>query len=138
MPIPKQKFREMVFQLLYSYDASQASEQDMISLIMSELSVKREAVLQAQSRMKQIAEKFTEIDAVISSHTQSYSFERIQSVERNILRLGVFELMYDKEIPAKVAISEAIRLARKFSTPESVSFVNAVLDSVHKSAQNQL
>ena len=62
----------------------------------------------------------------------SYAFERIQSVERNVLRLGVFEMLYDSSIPPKVAISEAMRLSRKFSNPESSHFINALLDHLYK------
>jgi transcription antitermination protein NusB len=73
-----------------------------------------------------------EIDLMISNTSHSYAFERIQSVERNVLRLGVFELFFDPSIPPKVAIAEAMRLARKFGTKESAVFVNAILDTLYK------
>ena len=77
----------------------------------------------------------TEIDAVIAKTSQSYAFERIQSVERNILRLAVYELLYDPEMPPKVALAEAVRLTRKFGSPEAAAFVNALLDGIYKSSQ---
>lgn len=70
---------------------------------------------------------------MITEHSTSYEFERIPRIERNVLRLGVYEIMYDSDIPPKVAIAEAIRLTRKFATPESATFVNAILDSILKS-----
>lgn len=137
MPLPQQKFREIVFQLLYSYDMSQADEEDMLPLIMSELSVTKKAVQEAQSRVQTIIATLDEIDKLIELASVAYTFERIASVERNILRLGVFELLFDENVPPKVAISEAIRLARKFGTPESAAFVNAVMDNLYKQENNK-
>lgn len=132
MAVPQQKIREIVFQLLYSYDLGQANDEDMITMLSAELAVSKQIVSVAQNRVKEIRAKQNEIDAQITKTSTSYEFDRIQSVERNILRLGVFELLFDEEIPPKVAIAEAIRLARKFGTPESASFVNAILDSLYK------
>ena len=132
MALPQQKFREIVFQLLYSYDLGRSREEDMIPLIMKELSVTRKSVREAHVRVEAILAERNKIDEVISKTSHSYAFERIQSVEKNILRLGVFELIYAKETPPVVAISEAVRLARKFGSPESATFVNAVLDGIYK------
>ncbi len=135
MPLPQQKSREIIFQLLYSYDLGKAHPVDMHPLLMKELSVTRKAIRDAQEKVDLILTKLPQIDDLIAKTSHSYAFERIQSVERNILRVGIFEILYDKSIPPKVAISEAMRLARKFSTPESAAFVNAVLDTIYKSSE---
>lgn len=135
MAVPQQKFREIVFQMLYSSDLGRASEEDMLPLLMEELSVPKQAVKIAQERVRNIFDKQKEIDKTIAKISTSYEFDRIQSVERNVLRLGVFELLYDDSIPPKVAIAEALRLARKFGSPESAAFVNAVLDHIYKASQ---
>lgn len=137
MSLPAQKFREIVFQMLYSYDMGRATDENMIDLLCSELAVTKKSVKEAQTRVHQILEKLDEIDSLITKTSHSYSFERIQSVERNILRVSVFELLFDPSIPDKVAIVEAMRLARKFSTKESALFVNAILDVLFKSSQGQ-
>lgn len=137
MNLPVQKFREIVFQLLYSYDLGQPQDEDMIDLMMKELSVTRRSVKMAQERVKDIQGKQSELDALIAQTSQSYNFERIQTVERNVLRLGLFELLYDDDIPAKVAMSEAIRLARKFSTPESAHFINAIMDNLYRNSKGE-
>jgi transcription antitermination protein NusB len=134
MTLPQQKFREIVFQMLYSYDMGRASDADMLPLLMAELSVTKKAVRLAQERVQSILKKQNEIDELISKASLSYSFERIQSVERNVLRLGLYELLFDDAIPPKVAIAEALRLARKFGSPESASFVNAILDNLYKAS----
>lgn len=135
MALSQQKLREIVLQLLYSQDITHANEALMTELMMSELAVSKKNVQLAQQRMQKIRERLSEIDPLIASVSTSYDFARIQAVTRNILRLGVFELFYDDQIPYKVAIAEAIRLSRKFNTPESASFVNAVLDHLYQASQ---
>lgn len=137
MSLPAQKFREIVFQMLYSYDMGRATDESMVDLLSGELSVTRKSVKEAQLRVHKILENLEDIDALITKTSHSYAFERIQSVERNILRMSVFELLFDPSIPDKVAIVEAMRLARKFSTKESASFVNAILDALYQSSKGQ-
>ena len=131
MPLPPQKFREAVFQILYSYDFGAGSE-EMIPFMMQELQATRRAMSDAHARVGQVLAKLGEIDPEIAAASTEYSFERISRVEKTILRLGLFELFFDSSIPPKVAIAEAIRLCRKFGTPESSQFVNAILDGVYK------
>lgn len=137
MGIPKQKFREVVFQMLYSCDLGHATDDDLIELLMKELSITRKTCLLALERARDILAIREEIDTMITQATLSYDFNRIQTVERNVLRLGVYELFFDELIPKKVAISEAMRLARKFGSPESARFVNAVLDSLYKISRGE-
>ncbi|HSX14156.1 MAG TPA: transcription antitermination factor NusB, partial [Chlamydiales bacterium] len=80
-----------------------------------------------------IRERLSEIDEKISLYSTDYAFERISLVEKTILRLGIFEL---ERLPPPIAIAEAIRLTRKFGTPESAQFVNAILDKA-MNVQNQ-
>jgi len=138
MSIPQQKFREIVFQLLYSFDLGLSSEEEMIPFLMKELSVTKKAVRNALERVKLILSTEKDIDALIARTSISYNFDRIQSVERNVLRLGTYELLFDESIPPKVSIAEAIRLARKFGTPQCAAFVNAVLDAIYKSHQGEI
>ncbi len=132
MSLAPQKFREIVFQLLYSGDFDGTTDEEMIPFMMHELKVTKRIMVDATTRMRSVREKQDEIDALIRETSLEYSFERISRVEKTILRLGFFELLFDDTIPHKVAIAEAIRLCRKFGTPESSQFVNAILDSVYK------
>ena len=132
MALPLQKFREMVFQMLFCCEFSGSEEADVASMLMHELKVPKKSALEAYRRVQSIIENLTEIDDRITQASAEYQFERISRVEKNVLRLGIFELFYDETIPWKVAIAEAIRLCRKFGTPESAHFVNAILDSIYK------
>lgn len=131
MSISKQKFREMVFQLLYSQNMSKAHEEDMIPFMMREFLVPRKKVMEAQAHKESVLTRLEEIDVLIKSATENYAFERITGVELNVLRLGLFELL-TAQLPPLVAISESVRLSRKFGGPEGASYVNAVLDKICK------
>lgn len=131
MPLPVQKFREAVFQILYSHDFGGDSD-EMVPLMMETLKTSRSEMGRAMDYVKQILEKLPEIDPRIASMSTEYSFERISRVEKTLLRLSVFEIFFNEEVPPKVAIAEAIRLCRKFATSESSQFVNAILDGVYK------
>ena len=81
------------------------------------------------------------IDQVISQCTEHWDLERMAVVDRNILRVAVYELLWTSEVPPKVAINEAIEIAKKFGTKESARFINGILDRVrrelHPSATDQ-
>ncbi len=130
MALPIQKLREIVFHLLYSNDF-EALNEDVIPFLMQHHKVTKKSLYQAQEVVALLKKHHTAIDASIKAHSKDYELDRIPRVEKNLLRLGIFELLYSKEVPPKVAISEAIRLARKFATAESAQFVNAVLDSIY-------
>jgi len=74
----------------------------------------------------------TKIDEVIAQYAEHWDLERMAMVDRNVLRLGVFELLWFTETPPKVAINEALEVAKRFSTQESTRFINGILDRVHK------
>lgn len=132
MSLPPKKLREVVLQMLYSSDMGFAENDAIVDLLVKELEVSKKNVKLALETVNKILELLPAIDAEISQMSKSYDFQRIQRVERNILRLAVFEMLHDEEVPPKVAIAEGIRLARKFSTPESANFINAILDGLYK------
>jgi transcription antitermination factor NusB len=72
------------------------------------------------------------IDEVISQYALHWELERMAVVDRNILREGIFEILWAGDVPPKVAINEALEVAKKFSTQESSRFINGILDRVHK------
>ncbi len=77
-----------------------------------------------------VREHLAGLDALIEEHSQNWRLERMQRVDRNVLRLGVFELKYRDDIPRKVTINEAIELAKLFGTEDSAAFINGLLDRI--------
>ena len=72
------------------------------------------------------------IDAKISQYATNWQLKRMAVIDRNILRLGTYELLYADDIPPKVTINEAVELAKKYGDLESGKFVNGILDKIHK------
>jgi|CXWL01.1.fsa_nt_gi N utilization substance protein B len=72
------------------------------------------------------------IDAKVTEYATNWQLKRMAVIDRNILRLGVFELKHSTDIPPKVAINEAVELAKKYGDLESSKFVNGILDKIHK------
>jgi len=132
-----QKFREIVFQLLYSRDFKQSDWEEAETLIMRQFLLPKKVVQQAKEKVDAIWDERETLDQIIHQHSKSYDLERILRVERAILRLGLYELLH-AELPPKVAISEAIRLTRKFATKEAAGYINALLDAFYKEMHESL
>ncbi|WP_203335514.1 transcription antitermination factor NusB [Nocardioides limicola] len=77
-----------------------------------------------------VTEHRDRIDRILSSYSQGWTLDRMPAVDRNVLRIGVFEMLYAEDVPDAVAVTEAISLVRDLSTDESPGFVNGVLGSV--------
>lgn len=77
-----------------------------------------------------VVEHQTRIDDLLASYAQGWNLERMPAVDRNVLRLGVFEILYVDDVPDAVAVTEAMNLVRDLSTDESPAFVNGVLGSI--------
>jgi N utilization substance protein B len=84
------------------------------------------------SLIEGVARHQARLDELISTYSQGWSIDRMPAVDRNALRLGLFEVLYAEDVPDAVAISEAMNLVRDLSTDESPAFVNGVLDSIAK------
>lgn len=86
----------------------------------------------AKKLVKGVVDNLAEIDVLITKYAPDWPIEQITTVDRNVLRLGIFELKFDQEVPPKVAINEAIELAKSFGGPSSGRFVNGVLGAIYK------
>ncbi len=116
MAASQKKLRELVFQMMFSFDMNEHVDLSNANFLFDQLTVTKKTAWQAYERVKGVINKLKEIDEHISRDSTEYDFKRISRVEKSILRLGVYELLYDEKIPPKVAIAEAVRLGRKFGT----------------------
>ncbi|MCH9634001.1 MAG: Transcription antitermination protein NusB [Chlamydiae bacterium] len=132
MSLPQAKFRELVFLLLYRHQFVDTAEVEEINFYMSTLKTTKQNVNRAKSYVSLIREKQLKLDESIGEVSVGYDLDRIQSIELNILRLALYEILFDDTIPEKVSISEAIRLAKKFSCKDAGRFVNGILDQLYK------
>jgi len=82
--------------------------------------------------VKGVMSNLAEIDKVIKNYTNNWSLDRITNIDRNILRIAIYEILYLQNIPKSVSINEAVELAKKYGTRSSFSFVNGVLGRINK------
>ncbi len=129
----RRKSRELVLQMLFQSDMGKQTPDVVRSTFWAERDNVDEDVRGfADDLFRTAIDKMPEIDELIGKHTQHWRMERMAAVDRNVLRGAVAELLAYPATPRAVVINEALEIARKFSTPESVQFINGVLDSVGK------
>jgi N utilization substance protein B len=123
--------RERALQALYQLDVSgglSIEEALEWAWAVVEEPRKEEAHRFATELVEGTCEAIEEIDALLDAHSHHWRLERMSKIDRNILRLGLFELKHRADIPKKVTLNEAIELAKKFGTENSSSFINGLLD----------
>jgi len=122
--------RECALQMLYEFDVGKHSENDVLCTFweMNDHPDKVEDF--ANKLFRGTIKRLDEIDSVIQQHTRNWRLGRMAVVDRNILRLAVFEFLSESQTPETVVINEALEIARKYSTQESALFVNGILDSI--------
>lgn len=89
----------------------------------------------AKRIIEDVHKNITEIDEIITKYAPQWPIEQITIIDRNVLRIGIYELKFNNEVPPKVAINEAIELAKNFGGPSSGRFVNGVLGAIYKDMQ---
>lgn len=143
MALSPQKTREFLFQLLYSWDLNPDPlddnyADDWAKTMQTEFKLSAKELTALKTRANTIVRHYPTLDPLVAEQSsQAYEFSRIQSVEKTILRLALYELLIEKTLPPKVSIAEAIRLSRKFSTAESAHFINAILDALYKKQKQE-
>ena len=129
----RRKSRELVLQMLFQVDMGKQSPDFVRKTFWAERGdVDEEARGFAEDLFRVASERLEEIDALIGRHTRHWKMDRMAAVDRNLLRGAVAEFLGYPETPRPIVINEALEIARRFSTPESVQFINGVLDSVGK------
>ncbi len=122
--------RELALKALYQHDLMGGRSEQELRAFCHE-NAKPEVANMAMDLVAGCIEKQDSIDDIIRRTAENWELERMATTDRNILRMGVYELLYRPETPPKVAINEAIELAKKFSTENSPVFVNGVLDRIY-------
>src|SRR5437762_12819388 len=136
----RHRSREHALQILYQWDMRKQPVDESIatfygSLYSEESAARPERDEFLEQLVRGTVEKSGEIDALISGHAEHWRIERMPAVDRNILRLAIYEMMA-MDTPPPVAIDEAIELARRFSGEESVQFINGVLDAAKREIES--
>lgn len=126
----RRELREELFKLLFRVEFNEREEMpEQIELFFAESDAPAQEQDEKQITIKyeRIAERLDAIDALLNEKAEGWSTARMGKAELTILRLAVYEMLYDEEIPESVAINEAVELAKKFGREESGRFVNGIL-----------
>lgn len=129
----RRRARSYALQVLYALDVNHDEDAGWATGKYAgwfDLRVEGEALEFSDDLIQRVVGHLAEIDRRIQAVSRNWRLERMSRVDRNVLRLAVGELCYDDEVPVKVAINEAVELAKRFGTSESPAFVNGILDRV--------
>lgn len=128
----RRKSRELALQALYQAElAGQAGLLDFEEFC-THFQVSKKAIPYAKKLLDGVQEKREEINQLISRYAENWRLERMSVIDRNILRLAVYELHYQDDVPTSVAINEAVEIAKRYSTDDSGPFINGILDGMAK------
>jgi len=127
----RRKAREVALQILYGLDVSQGNLRDHVELFWQNFDAPENVKAFSSVLIEGTWDNRTQIDAFISSCADNWSVERMSRVDRSILRMAVYELLYCSDVPPKVAINEAIDLGKLFGSESSGAFINGVLDALY-------
>lgn len=133
----RHRAREHALQLLFQWDLRRSPIEDMLSGYYGSLLVNEDSLGPArpdefaERLLRGVIDELVAVDDLITRHAAHWRMERMPAVDRNILRIAVYEMLRT-DTPAAVVIDEALELARRFSGEESVHFVNGVLDAIRR------
>jgi N utilization substance protein B len=128
----RHRAREYVLKALYAFEQGGQSKEDICRSIIDTSGLDEKGVVFAHTLFVSVIENAKSIDKYIMKLATNWKLDRIAIVDKNVLRMAICEVEYMPDIPVKVAVNEAIELAKKYSTLESASFVNGILDRVMK------
>ncbi|MDR0787015.1 MAG: transcription antitermination factor NusB [Gemmatimonadota bacterium] len=129
----RSRARALAVQALYAWEARNAGDEELVPLlrdVASEYHISERNFFYADVLIRLIARRRAEIDETIENSLRNWKFSRLSVIDRNILRLGVTEILFVDDVPGLVTIREMLRLAERYGTPESPRFVNGILDAV--------
>jgi transcription antitermination protein NusB len=129
----RRKARECALQMLFQFDLARQPVDELIRTYWGELAEAADDVKDfANDLVIGVINNFNEIDERIRHRTEHWRISRMAVVDRNLLRLAVYEFVYQPSTPKTVAINEALEIARRFSTHEATQFVNGILDAIKR------
>lgn len=130
MPTLRRRARTIALQALFEIDCSNHQLETTANRLIQDMGLPDEGADFARELVRGVTENRDKIDKVIQTYAPTFPVSQLPAVDRNILRLAIFELLIDNRVPIKAAINEAVELAKTFGSESSARFVNGVLGSV--------
>lgn len=129
--------REVALRALYQVDVGKMVPEEALAFSAEEGPYGEDTMTFASELVLGCLEHQAEIDETITRHARGWTLERMAHVDRNVLRLAVFEILHRPDVPGSVAVDEAVELAKKYSTAESGRFVNGVLGNLVRRVEGE-
>ncbi len=126
----RRKGREFALQSLYALELGDGDLSDLRENIVTGLGLGREEMQYGAKLIQKVLDHVIEIDKYISQNAKNWSLNRIAVIDKILMRCSVAEMLYMNDVPARVSITEAVQMAKKYSTEESAMFVNGILDTI--------
>ena len=126
----RRKARELALQALYEIDLAGHALEDVMSRMVEDSTISTEGAAFARELLEGVVSNESKIDEQIRHFAPAWPLDQMAVVDRNILRLAIYELLHNNKVPVKVAINEAVELAKSFGADSSPRFVNGVLSSI--------
>ena len=133
----RRRSRELAMQALFFMDINKDYSEEMLDYFFANFNPPDNVRLFFSRLVKGVIGHMNEIDHIIKRFSRNWAIGRMSYVDRNIIRIGVYEMLYCRDIPFKVSINESVDIGKKFGTEESGSFINGVMDSIHLAIENQ-
>ena len=126
----RHKARTIALQTLYEVDSAARPAGTVVERLLAEANLTEETAAFVRELVAGAIDNKDEIDSNIQRYAPAWPLEQMAMIDRNILRLAIFEILFDNKVPVKVAVSEAVELAKTYGSESSSKFVNGVLGSV--------
>ena len=131
-PKQKRQSRIITLQIIYAKELKGSNLEDTCKFMLDKGNPPTEEVIKFGKQLSNLIFLHTlEADKLIKNRSKNWDLDRISPIDKLILRMAIVEMMYVDEVPHKVSISEGVEIAKKFSTEDSSSFINGILDSVY-------
>ena len=128
----RRKSRELALQALFQGEMAGKDGLLVFDEFCAHFQVNKKSIPYAKKLMEGIQEKADVLNQLISKYAENWRLERMSLIDRNILRLAVYEVHYQDDVPVSVAINEAVEIAKRYSTDDSGPFINGILDAMAK------
>jgi transcription antitermination protein NusB len=133
----RHKARELALQVLYEIDSVSHNAEESLRNILSRIEVSEDVAEFSKELVHGVITNKEQLDQNIRDFAPAWPLDQISIIDRNILRVAIYEILHDNKIPVKVAINEAVELAKTFGSNNSSRFINGVLGSVSSLAANK-
>jgi transcription antitermination protein NusB len=128
----RRQARELAIQFLYAYELNRKEKEEALEEFRAGRRLPEPVLRFAGELIEGVLERMEEIDGRLAAHARNWKLDRMAVVDKQILRLALYELYYRDDIPSLVTINEAVEIAKEFSTPQSGRFVNGILDRIRE------